>query len=260
MGSEKKLVFFNWKNKIITWQQATNLVEKIASYPVHKDVNIALFPSDLYLYCVKKLTSNLKIKLGAQNCDISNETLTGGTSLNALKNAGCSYVILGHSERRSKGETSEDIRLKSEAVGSIGMTPLICVGETQEEHKGNYLTIIEKQLRDSLSHKMPKNLIVAYGPVWAKSTGRTADPEQISNTCKFIRDIVKCTYSKDDIFDNQLKVLYGGSVDNNEASEDIMNSDGVDGVFVGSAGLDAKKAIGIIAAAARSAQFSKKER
>ncbi|MDF1684524.1 MAG: triose-phosphate isomerase [Legionellaceae bacterium] len=256
MGAEKKLVFFNWKNKIISSQQATTLAEKIASNPVHKDVSIALFPSDIYLYDIKKLTYDLNIKLGAQNCDMLNETLTGGASLQALKNAGCSYVILGHSERRAKGETSENIRLKSEAVGNIGMIPLICVGETQKEHKGNYLAIIEKQLRDSLSHKMPKNLIVAYGPMWAKSAGEIADPGKVSKTCKFIRNIVKSTYSKGNMCDSQLKVLYGGSVDNNEISEDIMKSDGVDGVFVGSAGLNAEKSRDIIAAAARAAVCS----
>ncbi|MCA0403815.1 MAG: triose-phosphate isomerase [Proteobacteria bacterium] len=255
MGSEKKLVFFNWKNKITSWQEAANLTEKIASAPVPKDVGIALFPSDLYFYNVKKLISDLTIKLGVQNCDISDKTLTGGISLQALKNAGCSYVILGHSERRAKGETSEDVRLKSEAVANIGMIPLICVGEILEEHQDSYLSIIEKQLRESLPPKMPQNLIIAYGPVWAKGTGKIAEPWQISKTCKLIRDIVKSTYSQDKVPNSQLKILYGGSVDNNKRSEDIMKSDGVDGVFVASAALNANKAIGIIAAAARAAQL-----
>ena len=167
-----------------------------------------------------------------------------------LNEVGCTHVILGHSERRSLfGETSEKVNLKAKSAVGKGLTPIICIGETlQERMDGNTFRVIKEQLDGSLKNFrddgiMPVSTILAYEPVWAIGTGKTATPEQAQEVHQFIRQWIKENF--DAILSNGIRILYGGSVNPGNA-KDLMSRDDIDGALVGGASLKAEQFIPII--------------
>ena len=177
-----------------------------------------------------------------------NGAFTGEVSASMLKSVGCEYVILGHSERRHIfGESNEMINKKIKKALSAGLKPIFCVGELLEEREnGTTNDVVKKQILKGLAEISAddmKNIIVAYEPVWAIGTGKTASPAQAQEVHEFIRDLIEITYSLE--IANDLVIQYGGSVKPDNAKELISQKD-IDGALVGGACLKADSFVGII--------------
>ncbi len=211
--------------------------------------DVVVCPPYTSLSEASKLLKGSQIKLGAQNMHFEeNGAFTGEVSALMLKSVGCEYVILGHSERRHIfGESNEMINKKIKKALSAGLKPIFCVGELLEEREnGTTNDVVKKQILKGLAEISAddmKNIIVAYEPVWAIGTGKTASPAQAQEVHEFIRDLVEITYSLE--IANDLVIQYGGSVKPDNAKELISQKD-IDGALVGGACLKADSFVGII--------------
>lgn len=245
------LVAGNWKmNKTI--QESLELVKKL-SYAV-KDISvrdILVSPPYTSLYAVYDIIKDTNIKLSAQNIFWEESgAFTGEISASMLKSAGCEYVIIGHSERRQYfGETDETVNKRVKFALNNELKPIICVGETLEERENNITEkVVDTQLRgafNGLTEADCDNIIIAYEPVWAIGTGKTATSEDANKVHKFIRDLIKELYN-DKIAENML-ILYGGSVKPDNAGE-LFGMEDIDGGLVGGASLKADDFIAIFKA------------
>ncbi len=196
-----------------------------------------------------KLLKGSQIKLGAQNMHFEDSgAFTGEVSASMLISVGCEYVILGHSERRNIfGETDEIINNKIKKALSVGLKPIFCVGELLEEREnGSTNEVVKRQILRGLkgiSDDEMKKIIIAYEPVWAIGTGKTASPAQAQAVHEFIRDLIEIEYSLETA--NDVTIQYGGSVKPENAKELISQKD-IDGALVGGACLKADSFLGII--------------
>ncbi len=192
------------------------------------------------------------VALGAQNMHWeASGAYTGEISAGMLKEAGCRFVILGHSERRHLfGETDADVRRKAEAALGAGLRPIVCVGETEDERKsGATEVVLSRQIVGSLGNlslEDPARLVVAYEPVWAIGTGNTASPEQAQEAHAHVRREVAKVLGGGAA--ERIRILYGGSVKPDNASELLRQPD-LDGALVGGACLKAESFLAIIRAA-----------
>ncbi len=181
------------------------------------------------------------IALGGQDCHSERAGAhTGDISAEMLVDAGCSYVLAGHSERRAEhGESDATVRAKAEAAQAAGLIPIVCVGESAEERTaGRALAVIERQVSHSLPRAgEPSGLVIAYEPVWAIGTGRTATPGDVAEAHAHIRALLADLLG--DEAAGALRILYGGSVKAGNAAE-LLAVAGVDGALVGGASLDAE--------------------
>lgn len=232
----KNLIAGNWK-MYKTPSESINFVnELIKNVKNYQDREILICPPFTSLYPVSQVIKNSNIKLGAQNVYFEDEgAYTGEVSPLMLKDIGVEFVICGHSERRNIfGETDEIINKKVIKVAEKGMNVILCVGEKlQEREKGETFKIVENQIKKCLKNfdKM-ENLVIAYEPVWAIGTGKTALPQQAEEVHIFIREMISKIYNKD-IAEN-LIILYGGSV-KPENIDSLMKEKNIDGVLVGGA-------------------------
>ncbi|MCA2005124.1 MAG: triose-phosphate isomerase [Ignavibacterium sp.] len=249
----KKIIAGNWKmNNDL--QQSISLIEELKSKLQNKTLNceVIICPPFTSLTEAKKLIEGSVIKLGAQNMYYEDSgAFTGEISAAMLKSVGCEYVILGHSERRTIfGERDEMINKKIRKAISEKLKPIFCVGETLEEREKDVTEkVIKKQIEKGLKDVTPDEIldvIIAYEPVWAIGTGKTATPEQAQEVHHFIRKLLANMYSKD--FANLITIQYGGSVKPENARELLSQKD-IDGALVGGACLKADSFIGIIEAA-----------
>lgn len=196
-----------------------------------------------------KLLKGSQIKLGAQNMHFEDSgAFTGEVSASMLISVGCEYVILGHSERRNIfGENDEMINKKIKKALSVGLKPIFCVGELLEEREnGSTNEVVKRQILRGLkgiSDDEMKKIIIAYEPVWAIGTGKTASPAQAQAVHEFIRDLIEIEYSLETA--NDVTIQYGGSVKPENAKELILQKD-IDGALVGGACLKADSFLGII--------------
>jgi len=187
------------------------------------------------------------LSLGGQDCrPETSGAFTGDISAPMLKDAGATYVIVGHSERRTMHqETDVLVRAKAEAALKAGLVPIVCVGETREEREaGREIAIVSRQLRGSLPPDGAPNTVVAYEPVWAIGTGLTPTPADVAEMHQAIRTLLV------DIYGDQgarIRILYGGSVKPANARE-LLSLDNVDGALVGGASLKATDFLAIAAA------------
>jgi len=165
-----------------------------------------------------------------------------------LKDIGCQYAIVGHSERRQYfGETNDTVNKRLEAAIKVSLTPIMCIGETLEEREaGKTLTVIEQQMREGLnglsSDEMGK-VVVAYEPVWAIGTGKTATPDQAQEVHQFIRKVMAQIFGEE--VAEEIRILYGGSVKLDNVDQ-LMSQNDIDGALVGGASLKADSFAGII--------------
>jgi triosephosphate isomerase (TIM) len=189
-----------------------------------------------------------ELSLGAQDCSIEpGGAFTGDISALMLRDAGASYVIVGHSERRSyHHETDDLVRAKAEAALKAGLTPIVCVGETQAEREaGQQAAVVVRQLRGSLPPEASsETVVVAYEPIWAIGTGITPTPENIAVVHNGIRALLTDMYGPSCA---KIRLLYGGSVKPSNCSE-LLTLDNVDGALVGGASLKATEFLAIAAA------------
>jgi triosephosphate isomerase len=233
---------------------AQELLRQVANDQVEMNksggVEMAVFPPFTALPAVAEVLKGTSISYGGQNCHWESKgAFTGEVAAGSLAELGCRYVLVGHSERRSLfGETDETCRRKLLAAVAAGIEPVLCCGETLAEREaGLTFTVIERQLRAALAGQPPAGtLTVAYEPVWAIGTGRTATPTQAGEAHHFIRDWLDSNLSP--AAGERTRLLYGGSVkpDNFGA---LLGQPDVDGALVGGASLEVGSFCGIVHAA-----------
>ncbi len=205
-----------------------------------ENVDVIVCPPFTNLGEVSEMVTDSNIGLGAQNCYWETEgAFTGEVAVPMLKSIGCKYVIIGHSERRQYfGETDETVNKKIKAAIEGGLIPILCVGETLEEREaGKTMDVVTKQITDSLKgfdEAYLDTLIIAYEPVWAIGTGKTASPQQAQEIHANIRALLKDIFSE--TFASSKALLYGGSVKPDNVVE-LMNEADIDGGLIGGASL-----------------------
>ncbi|KUO63307.1 triose-phosphate isomerase [bacterium BRH_c32] len=245
-----KVIAGNWKmNNSI--EESVKLISELKQGLNETDIKVIICPPFTSLETANALIKGSQIELGAQN--MHNETsgaFTGEISASMLKSVGCKYVILGHSERRAIfGESNEFINKKVHKALSENLIPILCVGESLEEREKNITKdVVKKQLLvglDSVSSDQAEGIIIAYEPVWAIGTGKTASPEQAQEVHEFIRTLLEEKYSKETA--EKVIIQYGGSVKPENAFELLSQKD-IDGALVGGACLKADSFLGIIKA------------
>lgn len=238
----RKIVAGNWKmNKTLT--EARELVKSLQSL-IGSDVQerVVIIPPFPFLGVLSSDLSGSSIHLGAQDCSAHAQgAYTGEVSAGALKSVGCSYVLVGHSERRGYHHEQETLLIeKTKQALLSGLTVILCVGESLEERRnGSQEQVVGKQIMsiwNALNDTERAQLIMAYEPVWAIGTGETASPEQAQSMHAFIRALIKDNYG-DALADN-LTILYGGSCNAQNAKELFACPD-IDGGLIGGASLKA---------------------
>lgn len=245
----KPLIAGNWKlNNTIA--QATTLASSIKNtIGGNNDVDIVIAPVFTALAAVTEVCSGSTIMVAAQNCHcIDSGAFTGEVSAPLLADVGCSHVIIGHSERRQLfGETDHFINAKSHAALKAGLTAIICVGETlTERESGDLFDVITRQTTLALNEITATNtehIVIAYEPVWAIGTGKTATSEEAAEVHAFIRGILTGLYGQD--IANSIRIIYGGSVKPNSIGE-LMAEPDIDGALVGGASLTASDFCAIV--------------
>jgi triosephosphate isomerase len=203
-------------------------------------IDIVLCPSFTALSEVAEILFDSNIRLGAQDMYWQEEgAFTGEVCASMLKDAGCNFVIIGHSERRQYfGETNETVNKKIKAALKFGLTPIVCVGETlNEREKGLTFDVLKNHIQNGFKDISAQDLlkiVIAYEPVWAIGTGETATPAQAQEAQRYIRDLLGELY--DEKVAQDLRIQYGGSVKPENIVE-LMQQDDVDGALVGGASL-----------------------
>jgi triosephosphate isomerase len=226
--------------------EATRLVE-LASDVVNTDIMIA--PTLLSLPLVSVAVAGSTVKLGVQNLFYENEgAYTGEVSAGMAKAAGADYAIIGHSERRQYfGETDDAVCKKVKASIDEGIIPILCIGETEAQRdEEKTFSVLDKQITNGLNsfcYQDLSTLVLAYEPVWAIGTGKTATPEQVAEIHEYIRSLINRLFGNE--LAMSIRILYGGSVKPGNVSE-LMSLGDVDGALVGGASLDADAFIQII--------------
>jgi triosephosphate isomerase len=249
----KQFVAGNWKMNL-TLVEARDLATKLCDALANSDaVDVGVFPSYVFLNDICGILSGSNVTVGAQNMNQENSgAFTGEVSGPMLRDVGCTHVIIGHSERRIIfHETNSMINLKIKAALSYSLSPIFCVGEKQEERDANRTNdVIGCQLSDGLeglTTEQVKELTIAYEPVWAIGTGKTASPEQANEVHAFIRNTIESKYDNETA--KSIRIQYGGSV-NPKNVRDLLGQPEIDGALVGGASLEANSFLEIISAAA----------
>ena len=244
----KRIVVANWKMNPLTEKEAEKLWTAVArNISALRKTEVVICPPFIYLSKIKKLSR--KILLGSQDAFWGNTgAFTGEVSSEMLYLSGARYVILGHSERRARGETDADINKKIKSALDSGFRLILGVGETIRDEEHGYFNSVKDQLEAGLqgiSKDSLKNIIIAYEPVWALSSTpgrRDAAPEDSSEMAIFIRKVLSDKFGREA---SRVKILYGGSVNDRDA-EGFLTQGGVDGLLVGKASLNAEKFVNII--------------
>ena len=248
MASEapRPLVAGNWKMNggIAMLKEPRLLAAMLKDVKLKADVMVC--PPAIVLRRVKSVLKGTKIRVGGQDCHWNpSGAHTGDISPEMLKEAGCSAVIVGHSERRSHhGETDETVAKKAKGVQRAGLTAIICIGETLDERKGGTtLEVVSRQLKGSVPEgATAANTVIAYEPVWAIGTGLTPTTAQVAEVHAHIRSELASIMSAEGA---GVRILYGGSVKPSNAAE-LMSQPNVNGALVGGASLKAADFLGII--------------
>lgn len=236
----KKLIVGNWKmNYTIT--EAEDFVSSIKNSINTELVDVVICPNFISLYNISNLLEGTNIHLGAQNVYTEDRgAYTGETSAPMLVSAFVDYCIVGHSERRQIfKETNEMINKKVKKLLENNIKPIICVGETLEQREsGKMFEVVSKQLeeciKDISADNIKDNVIIAYEPIWAIGTGKTASSDDANKMCQFIRKAIEIKYGEK--IAQRVRILYGGSVKPSNVSE-ILNMEDIDGALVGGASL-----------------------
>ena len=238
----RKILAANWKMNM-TLSEADSFLESfLIEVENENGVDIVLIPPFTALARVsEKLNEIQNVKVGAQNMHWEKSgAFTGEISASMLRELFIRYVVVGHSERRTLfGETDEIVNKKTKAALAATLIPIVCIGETLAERDGNRVEeVLEKQLTGSLAGLTPEQIadtVIAYEPVWAIGTGRTASPQQAEDAHAFIR--TKIAVLSDAATADKVRIQYGGSVKPGNTAE-LMSQPDIDGALVGGASLD----------------------
>ncbi len=243
MPTRKPLIAGNWKmykTALEARESAAKLAQLVADV---KTSDVMIAPPYTALNTVADVVQGTNIALGAQNLHWEAEgAFTGEISPSMLKAAGCRYVIIGHSERRQYfGETDQAVNRKIMATVQADMIPVMCIGETEAQRESEEtFSVLDKQLKIGLEGLFSDdliNLVVAYEPVWAIGTGKTATSAQAQEVHRFLRGLIAEQFDAD--YASTVRVLYGGSVKPANIAE-LMAMEDIDGALVGGASLDAE--------------------
>ena len=239
----KAVIAGNWKMNN-TPAETTALLEEMKPLVADADCDVIICAPFVDLQAALDATKGSNIQVGAENCHWAEKgAFTGEVSAKMLKAAGVPYVIIGHSERRQYfGETDETVNKRTTAAIEAGMTVILCVGETLAERElGITGETVAKQVKvalHGLTADQVKNIVIAYEPVWAIGTGKTATAEQAEEVCAFIRATVADLYDK--AIADGMTIQYGGSMNEKNCAELLAKED-IDGGLIGGASLVAEK-------------------
>lgn len=245
----KPIIAANWKmHKTIA--EAIDFVTRLKREAFDlQDVDIVVCPSFTALAEVSEVLGDSGIGLGSQDIFWEEKgAFTGQVAPGQLKDAGCTHAIIGHSERRQFfGETNQTVAKKIKAALAVGLTPIVCVGETLQEREGNLTeAVVGKQFKEGFEGTDAagfEKIVIAYEPVWAIGTGKNATSQQAQDVHKFIRKLAAEKYGKKAA--DGLRIQYGGSVKPNNISE-LMAQEDVDGALVGGASLEVDSFVQIL--------------
>jgi triosephosphate isomerase (TIM) len=246
----KPVIAGNWKMYKLHSEAVDTAIALKPAVANASHCEVVIAPVFTALKMVADRLEGSSIRVAAQDCAAQNEfgAHTGEVAPTMLKDVGCSHVIIGHSERRQfYGETDESVNLKTKAASAAGLVAIVCVGEQLDEREsGNAESVVKRQLTggmNGLTVADMERIIIAYEPVWAIGTGKTATPEQAQEMHAFIRGTVRGIHG--DSIADAVRILYGGSV-KPENIAPLMAMDDVDGALVGGASLDAESFASIV--------------
>ena len=246
--ARRKIIAGNWKMNM-TPSEAVELVNTLKPLVANEEVDVVFCVPAIDIVPVVEAVKGSNIHVGAENMYFEEKgAYTGEISPNMLVDAGVKYVILGHSERREYfGETNEDINKKMHKAFEHGLTPIMCCGESLEQREqGVTMDFIRQQVKVGflgLAAEQAKEAVIAYEPIWAIGTGKSASVEIAENCCKLVRDVV-CDIAGADAAD-KVRIQYGGSVKPNNIVEYMAQPD-IDGALIGGASLKEDSFIEII--------------
>ena len=239
----KKVIAGNWKMNMLP-NEAIEYIEKLSKLVKDTNNEVVLCVPYVDLFYALLTAQNTNIKIGAQNMHFEEKgAYTGEVSGPMLKSIGVEYVIIGHSERRQYfAETDESVNKKIKAALRVNLKPIVCVGETLAEREKNITEeIITKQIKFALGNIQEKDMeriIIAYEPIWAIGTGKTATKEEANDAIKTIREEINKMYGQN--IANNVIIQYGGSVKSTN-SKDLFEMSDIDGGLIGGSSLDAKE-------------------
>lgn len=243
----KPIIAGNWKmNKTI--KEAMDFVNDVKDKVQNDKVEAVICAPFTLLKDLKEATKGTNIKIGAQNMHYAdNGAFTGEIAPNMLKELDIDYVVIGHSERREYfNETDETVNKKVLKALEVGIDPILCCGETLEEREaGNTKDVCKVQVEKALENVSKEDLakvVIAYEPVWAIGTGKTATSEDANDVIAYIREVVANLYGE---LANEVRIQYGGSVKPSNVAE-IMNQSDIDGALVGGASLEANDYVDLV--------------
>ncbi|MHA2474182.1 MAG: triose-phosphate isomerase [Promethearchaeota archaeon] len=252
----KPIVGGNWKMNRGTPRESREMLDElIPAVEKIQNVDIVIAPPFTSLLSAKEILKGTNIELGAQNMYFEDKgAFTGEISPNFLSEIGVTYVILGHSERRNVfNESNSLINQKLKKALQTGLKPIVCIGEHLEEREaGKTKDVIQAQLKETfrdLTKDQMKQVVIAYEPIWAIGTGKTASPEQAEEIHVYIRSLLSQIY--DNETGNLVRIQYGGSIKPNNA-EELFSKQNIDGGLVGGASLQVDSLTQIIKAAEKS--------
>ena len=247
----KTVIAGNWKMNKTPTQTKEFMTSLKAMLPKGRWCDIALCVPAVCISAAVRAMRETRVGIGAENCNPNpNGAYTGEIATDMLVDAGCKYVIIGHSERRAMGETDAEVNAKVLAALEAGLTPIMCCGESLEQRDADITAEwIAMQIKLGLAN-VPEDkirkVVIAYEPIWAIGTGRTATPEQAQEVCQNIRAVVRKLYSSKNA--RAISILYGGSMNEKNAYELLAQPD-IDGGLIGGASLVPEKFVQIIEAA-----------
>lgn len=245
MENRKPLIAGNWKmfktcsEAVETAKQLVNLLTEDS-----KKTDVMIAPTFTALALVSEAVKGSNVAVSAQNLFWENQgAYTGEISASMLVSAGCKYVIIGHSERRQYfGETDQSVNKKVRSAINNNLTPILCVGESDKEREAQEtFSVLDRQIKNGLQEfsqsDLLKTLVIAYEPIWAIGTGKTATSDQAQDVHFFLRSLIEKIFGKR--LSESIRILYGGSVKPDNISQ-LMTMSDIDGALVGGASLEAE--------------------
>jgi len=244
----KTVIAGNWKMNKTPSETKEFMTALRAMLPKGRWCDIALCVPAVCIPTAVRVMRESRVGIGAENCNANpSGAYTGEISTAMLVDAGCKYVIIGHSERREMGETDAEVNAKTHAALNAGLIPIVCCGETLEQReKGITEEWISMQIKLGLAgigEDKIRKVVIAYEPIWAIGTGRTATPEQAEEVCEHIRTVIRKLFGSKNA--RATTILYGGSMNEKNAYELLAQPD-IDGGLIGGASLVPEKFIKII--------------
>ena len=247
----KTLIAGNWKMNKTPSETKEFMTAFKAILPKGRWCDIALCVPAVCIPAAVRAIRETRIGIGAENCNANaSGAYTGEIAANMLVDAGCKYVIIGHSERRAMGETNADVNAKVKAALAAGLVPIMCCGESLEQRESDiteeWISMQIKCGLEGISEDSIRKIVIAYEPIWAIGTGKTATPEQAEEVCEHIRTVIRKLYGSK--IARATTILYGGSMNDKNAFELLAQPD-IDGGLIGGASLVPEKFLKIIEAA-----------